>query len=323
MPTLWTVLLGSTLLAPAQPPASTLLERYAAGDYAAATQLPSKDFKDVRERFVRDAGKWIETDPASAPRRRFIVAAFILEAAHDKLRLHTWPEVQPLIEWPLHSMSGEELRRDGGEAERAWLRAAIALAQRGQTFTWFSSQRSRLRRVAEREPEVVHLQFAYTRWRVFHGGSIIPRAAPDELDVFLADPELACDAELLLAYTHLTQERLASAVTHAQNAVARAAETACRYVARFLLGRTFEAMDRPADAAVEYGLALEVIPGAQSATLALAALRMRSGDVQEAVTLVDRSVTQRPMDDDPWRLFAFGSYVRWPVLLADIRRLLR
>jgi hypothetical protein len=54
--------------------------------------------------------------------------------------------------------------------------------------------------------------------------------------------------------------------------------------------------------------------------MALALLLVRGNQAERAFDFVERSLMERPDGDDPWRLFAYGGYVRWPLLIAEVRR---
>jgi hypothetical protein len=68
---------------------------------------------------------------------------------------------------------------------------------------------------------------------------------------------------------------------------------------------------------------LGIIPHAQSASIALAQLLLRDSQAEPAMALLDRTLVERPDGDDPWRLFAYGGYNRWPALIADVRKAVR
>jgi predicted Zn-dependent protease len=109
----------------------------------------------------------------------------------------------------------------------------------------------------------------------------------------------------------------------AEQARTRSAEPWTRYLAHFIAGFSYEHEKRYQDAVREYAAALEAVPHAQSASIALAQLLLRDNQADAAFDLITRSVTERPDGDDPWRLFAYGAYVRWPVLIADVRKAIR
>jgi len=109
----------------------------------------------------------------------------------------------------------------------------------------------------------------------------------------------------------------------AEQAANRAVEPWTRYLAHFIAAFSYEYQRRYQDAVREYAAALEAVPHAQSASIALAQLLLRDNQADAAFDLVNRSLTERPDGDDPWRLFGYGGYIRWPVLIADVRKAIR
>jgi predicted Zn-dependent protease len=96
-----------------------------------------------------------------------------------------------------------------------------------------------------------------------------------------------------------------------------------RYLAHFIAGFVNEHQRRYPEAAREYSAALGVMPHAQSPSIALAQLWLRANQADAAFDLIERTLTEQPDGDDPWRLFAYGAYVRRPVLIADVRKAIR
>ena len=92
------------------------------------------------------------------------------------------------------------------------------------------------------------------------------------------------------------------------------------YLAYFLLGWTALQRHEEEAARVAIDLALEARPNSQSAALVLAALDMRNGDGDSAHEVIVESLTKRPADDDPWRLFLYGRHPKLPAYIAALRK---
>ena len=125
-----------------------LLDAYDRGGHDAAIQSALGSGSDVRKAIEREATAWIEKqDPASAPRRRIVVAAFVIDFARARYsaiqakagigifqspRVHghvdevdrVWSEVRPLVEWACAL-----LRRQPAAVplEREWFIASLQL----------------------------------------------------------------------------------------------------------------------------------------------------------------------------------------------------
>ena len=74
-------------------------------------------------------------------------------------------------------------------------------------------------------------------------------------------------------------------------------------------------------AEAQYQSALDARPGAQSASLALAALLHLRGDANGAYDVMASAERARSADADPWRSFMYGDFPRLPALLAELRKL--
>jgi len=91
------------------------------------------------------------------------------------------------------------------------------------------------------------------------------------------------------------------------------------YLARYFGGQTAAARKDVAEAARLYGAALDAMPRAQSASLALAALEIQTGRLREAETVTD-AMFSAATPTDPWREYAHGDDRFWPQLRASLRR---
>jgi len=142
-----------------------------------------------------------------------------------------------------------------------------------------------------------------------------------ELTDLSSDPVLGVEAQLRLGYLHWTGGDDIAAAAALRLAGSRAEDADLKYLAYFLLGWT--AMLRGDDAAAVRALttALEARPDSQSATLALAALELKSGAAEQAYARAETSLAKRPTDDDPWRLMLYGHHPQLPSLIIQLRKL--
>jgi tetratricopeptide (TPR) repeat protein len=101
-----------------------------------------------------------------------------------------------------------------------------------------------------------------------------------------------------------------------------AAEPSIKYLAHFNAARSLERLARPDDAVREYRNALEVVPDAESAAIALASFQFMRDDRDAAVSLLDRVFNRSGRPADPGRLAGYGSFVRWPALKSALRKAL-
>ena len=143
------------------------------------------------------------------------------------------------------------------------------------------------------------------------------------LERLTEDPEVGSVVLIELAFRELSRRDLQLASRLADQAANRAAEPSTRYLAHYIAALCHEAQGRYQDAVREYSAALRAVPRAQSASIALGILLLRDNQANAAYDLINRSLTERPDGDDPWRLFAYRGYVRWPVLIADVRKAIR
>ena len=304
-----------------------LLELYQSGEYSAAVERLSVeiDAKTFQTTFTDTAARWINSERSSeVVTRRLVTAAFALEAAHARLSSDNASMIV-LLDWAV-----KELRRTPPTAaERAWTLAAVALVERGGrpafSFALVKAGGSRwgegfISNAIRRFPDEPRLRMARAVWQVSHG---IRRSGQRDLERLATDPQVGADALLQLAYLQLSERRYGNALRDAGRAAELALDPSAQYLAHFILAFCHEAERRPSQAAAEYAAALRAVPNAQSASLGLALLLMRNNEAEQAFDLVDRSLAERPDGEDPWRLFAYGGYVRWPILIAELRKVVQ
>jgi hypothetical protein len=153
------------------------------------------------------------------------------------------------------------------------------------------------------------------------GTAPVVRAASAEFAALIGDEHVGIDAQIRLGYLHWATGDEAVGID-AWTAVTNRTGTSAdqRYLAYFLLGWTALQRHEEDAARVAIDLALEARPNSQSAALVLAALDMRNGDGDSAHEVIVESLTKRPADDDPWRLFLYGRHPRLPAYIAALRK---
>lgn len=250
-----------------------------------------------------------------------------------------WKAPPKLVEWGCAL-----LRRDAEPSadERIWQLAAVATVERAGDFEFLigspweargntKDEFEHLSHVIARFPEEPRFALAQAVAIEFHtwnDGFRRPRSdvfnPPDAIRAFdhmSKDDAIGPEASLRLGYLRLRMNRVDDALslfTHVQT-VTR--DEYLVYLAHYFTGQALERKNRLADAERAYRSALAAVPRAQSATVALAALLVRSGQAMEASALVEASLTS-PLTDDPWRAYETADDRFWPRLIdrlhADI-----
>jgi tetratricopeptide (TPR) repeat protein len=341
-------------LAPGAPPrpvnsVDALLDQYATGQFGEAVRSASRteDVGAFVKEFERAAPLWIAVQPADLQRRRLAVATFSLEVA-DARMIDAWRTYRNLVEWSCR------LLRQGvpDPGEHSWQLASVALAERAGDCHWaFDNCASLEGPVMASGSTANHLRHAKgrfaddARFRLAEAilvnkfievegpsaaGASLPayqrygfdkyaEQAAREFGPLTAVPAIAGAAELHVAQLFFVVDNSEGALQHARLALAKSDDPIVQYVARMISGRALEGSGRPAEAVAAYRAALAVWPGGQSATIKLASLETMAGHLDEAYALVERSFAT-PVRDDPWRLFGYGDYVRFPGWIAELRR---
>lgn len=142
------------------------------------------------------------------------------------------------------------------------------------------------------------------------------------LEPLTAIAVVAPEAWVRIGLVHFSVGDYASALVAFESAQPIANETSMQYLAAFNAGRALEGLQRIDDAMRAYQRALEIIPDAESATVALTSLQFMRDDRDAAVSAVDRVFGRKPAAADPGRLMGYGSFMRWPDLKAAMRKAL-
>jgi tetratricopeptide (TPR) repeat protein len=341
---------------------SDLLDVYVQGRFdeavAAAARLPSAEA--AGREIANKAPAWIDSaPPRDRDRRRLAVAAFVLEMTEARMD-DDWRVLSPLLEWACALLrnggpptEGERQwhlgviavagrARDFGRLTPLpplWTRMTVTRSD-SQTLHKNLFKSGHLAHTARRFPGEPRTLLATTMMAVslydveaprhYRDGAADPVAAFQRrglqsslvyLETLHAEPALAAEADMRAGYAQFAFAGFAKALALERSAAEAARDPETRYLAHFLAGRALVAMKRNDEAAGELRKALDARPRAQSAALLLAALRTAT-EQTPAFDLLRPSLDSHRIFDDPWRLFAYGDYVRWPDTRAAIREAL-
>jgi tetratricopeptide (TPR) repeat protein len=134
------------------------------------------------------------------------------------------------------------------------------------------------------------------------------------------DPTLV-EARLRLGRTRLLRGRPAEALRDLERVAAEASQPGHRYMARLFEGRALEVRGDLDGAAAAYRAAVEEVPMAQSALIALGRALDGLGDSATAQEALEAAAA-RSKPYDPWLGYRLGQPERLPGLLEDLRGLI-
>jgi tetratricopeptide (TPR) repeat protein len=335
-----------------------LLDSYAAGQYdqAVVRAAAAKDLGPLRLQFVQQTAGWIAADPANAEARRAAVAAFIVELAAARLE-DDWGRLSDLIEWTcaqiLRVSAPTEFERRwhmattalaGRARTRLWLLGPYARLPHQKPLKRPPSKDDppsprHLMHAIERFPDDPHFQLArVTAWLWGRDGEPARNmrrdwkenaarwapSRPPQLEAIQAFepltrvPEVAAEAWIRTGLIHVTVSDHAAALKAFQAAQPVSHTSPLKYLSHFLAARSLEALQRPDDAAGQYRRALDVLPGAESAAIALSSLLFVRGESDIAIAMIS-DVFGKTVTTDPGRLIGYGFYLHWP----DIKNAMR
>ena len=133
------------------------------------------------------------------------------------------------------------------------------------------------------------------------------------------DPRVGPEAEMRLGYLLWANGEIEKARQALKHAAVATKHPDIQYLALFLCGWFSMKAGWPTDAIADFQAALEVRPDSQSAALALASLEMQRGEAARADDLARVTLSSRPDDADPWRMFLYGHYPQLLSLITELR----
>jgi tetratricopeptide (TPR) repeat protein len=278
--------------------------------------------------FRRDAAAWIVAGgPADAPRRRLLVATYVLDTVKDIEPAASWREaevVPNLLEWAC-----ARLRESAPlGAEEAWHVAALALLERSSTVTALEHHLEHAENrvpAGERWPLVRALidEWKSENNRLDDGtrrvsGSVASRAAEHFQQ---AAQRASVRQEALLRWAAFESDLGRQDAALAKlDAIGPLADPFLRYWLGVIKGRALRRAHRPEDAIAAYRSSIAELPSAQSAALGLAAALVSLQRLTEAADVAARAVAPVPASPpDPWTQFRSPDVRFWPSALDRIR----
>jgi tetratricopeptide (TPR) repeat protein len=321
-----------------------LLDRYARGDFdRVTTALESfPTFEPLLKDLEDHAAAWIAAGGASDRARRELAAAtFALEAARigewkawktiqrvqveeTTYSITLWDPPALLVEWGCNLLRA---RPEPTEQEHLWHLAAMGVAERAEDFEFLvgyrALPRSFLTKVVDhvahaiaRFPSEPRFQLAYGIANEWND----PLTARGSFTSLQDDVDSGGEATLRLGAMTLRSGDAAGAMALLTKTESLTRDPWVIYLARYFAGQAAERLDRRADALRFYRGALDVMPRAQSASVALASLLFRGGERTEASSVIQTMLADGVLAPDPWRGYADADDRFWPQLNAALRQ---
>lgn len=278
----------------------------------------------VLQAFRDDAEAWIEADgDDSAPRRRLVVATVALEAAYAGLD-NQWVHSKELLTWACRMLRAYPSQ----PAEREWHLAALAVVEGARDWDLLGDHIGHVRRRFPDEPRLL-LAEAFGRERLV-ADEISRNPVTHKLgrtDIYeeaLAHPATAREARLRHGYLLLQGHAYEEAIGLLRQD-GEPDDPGQRYLARLFEGWAHERREPPDHVAAERAFreALDAVPGAYTASLALALSVYRQGSGADISRILAAVANADPPVADPWLAYGYGDHRRWPYLIDDLRSHLR
>jgi tetratricopeptide (TPR) repeat protein len=328
-----------------------LLNRYERGDLRVV--LEASNINHLANELVRHGEKWADTaGPAAVPHSRLAAATFGLELAGRTPLNADWFEVRQVIEWGCRLLRKNPPR----DAERLWYLASVSLAEGAHDVLLLRGtipekpNLNHLGHARDRFPDDRRFVFAAVVSEENSSTGEGPRDEPRESDAslkkrasefdafvelsrrnairrlierfdeFRRDGSLGAEADLRMGRLLLVLHQPAEAFPLFGEVLGTTNDPFLVHLAHLFAGRAFEQLGQRDRARRAYQQSLEAMPGAQAASMQLAAMFSADGRPAEAYAVMKSSFGIDPQPRDPWRLYGYGSYRFWPQYIAALRQ---
>jgi tetratricopeptide (TPR) repeat protein len=304
---------------------------------------------------MREGAAWVRSGPDTT-RRRLAAASFALEFTHARLETD-WRALVTLLEWGCEQLRGGPPTESERTWQLAVLAVSgragdFGRLQIGPGPEWAVGPITRIDLATLREyaGKTGHLSHAIARFpdepRVLLAtarlsfGRFEGEPTRNEkvtsvdlkgfrrtgrlralayLDAIRAHPALELEAHMRAGHIHYAMGSYNTALRLERLALAGSPDVRTAYLAHFTAARVLLALERPDEAARDFEAAIALQPRAQSAVLALTVLQSSSTTDTPSFAPLRRALDSHDPFDDPWRLFGYGDYARWPELRAALR----
>jgi tetratricopeptide (TPR) repeat protein len=248
-----------------------------------------------------------------------------------------WRPPAQLLEWGCALFRKDEAPRP---IERWWQLAALGVAERAEDFEFLvgspfeargnpKDEMEHLNHVAARFPNERRFALAQgiaLEWRSWpehpkgsaRRGSGV-RDAQLVFESLQSDDVVGAEATMRLGVLRYRENATDEALKLFDKVEDATRDRYVIYLARYFRGQALERKSLLPDAERAYRSALDTIPGAQSAAMALSHLLFTRGAHQDAAALVNASLAMQPQPADPWRGWADADDRFWPELIARLR----
>ena len=345
----------------AQAPTSgaVLFATYRATDPATAMATVSALSESGVDDLVRDLRRRVGVllrEAGGTPRARVVLATFLLDVATTRLETD-WREVRDLVEvgcrlvdsldadadvlrWHLAALAAAQ-----GAADVEFLAETVRRAHGVKVYGHLSHSRAKFPReprfrLAEATVSGMGLaDLAPPRdqpWMTDADLSKIPGLGTSEVDLrrerrrslesmrrLTTVGGIEAEAHLRAGHVALELRDDPAARAHLGAALDFADEPFVTYNARLLLAMLHDRLGASADLERELRQSLALVPFAQSAMQMLSTRLFLAGREAEAYDLLDDWSARRTRPRDPWRLFGYGDFRRFPALITELREHVR
>lgn len=284
--------------------------------------------EDAPDLFERESERWI---PAAGPDRRAARRAIVGAAGAfvaNRLGPRHWKSAVAVLERGCAIIRETE---PPGEAERRFHHVANALLQAGgDGITAELHSAHALRRFPD-DARLVLARAVAAELRSWPDVGTRPiedrnpglaRHLLDRLRTAAAYEEVRAEALLRMGMLALRNRDHDSALEHLRQVSPLTADADLRYLAALFEGRALEAEGLLDDAARAYERAVQTVPGAQTAAIALSAALLGLGRADESERAVRALLTAPQAAIDPWFRYGTGDARHWDALADALRKTL-
>jgi tetratricopeptide (TPR) repeat protein len=311
------------------------LDQYAAGDFAKAA-IPLRGLGDLRvlqADLLKVSIPWLAGKSVAPDLARRSLAGFALEAAAYHVGNQTGAAMK-LMEWACLVVRKHVPADD---FDRRWHVAAIAAVEGALDPVVLETQIDHAMIHLGNDPRLSLARGIAAEQRLKTAGRADQPLTEVETTRYLeaairayteaqAVDAVAAEASVRLGYAQYRRHRddlAIAALERGEQISTKTRDTDVIYWSRLFLGLAYEAATRPKDADAAYRRALDAVPHAHAAEIALVALLFRNEQRSEASALADDLVGQTTPADDPWWYYWPADYRLIDPLLVSMRGAVR